>query len=436
VLLLAALALCAPAHARERFDVQVFARIGDPGQPEPVAVGPDGRVYVATNQQGLGNTTAPSKVFAFSAAGKLLREYELAGQPLEEEHGIQGLAFDGNGLLYVLDRSADPRVVVLDPATGAQRRYATFTDVPPCPAPMGEPCSETVNDAAAGPDYATFAPNGDLYVTDIDQASIWRVPRGGGAAQLWFTDARLESVYGPNGNQFLPDGRTLLFANTASNPNAGNSLTGRLYKLPVKPDGRPGELEQLWESRPVDAPDGFALARSGNIYLALAGASQMVLISPTGEELARSPATPAENQEQEIPFDGPASVAFLGERLLVTNQSPIAGNPDSWAVLDVFAGEPGLPLHHPAITKPRLRLRLSRERVPAGRRTLVRARVTRTLASAVQPVAGATVRIGRRRARTGRAGRAKLRVTLRRGRHRVRAAKRGFRPTAGRIRAR
>jgi hypothetical protein len=212
-------------------------------------------------------------------------------------------------------------------------------------------------------------------------------------------------------------------------------LTGREYKLPVRPDGRPGELEQLWESRPVDAPDGFALARSGNIYLALAGASQMVLISPAGEELERSPATPAENQAQEVPYDGPASVAFLGERLLVTNQSPIAGNPDSWAVLDVFAGEPGLPLHHPAISKPRLRLTLSRKHVPAGRRVVIRARVTRTVASAVRPVAGATVRVGRRKARTGRTGRAKLRVTLRRGRHRVRATKRGTRRASVAVRA-
>jgi sugar lactone lactonase YvrE len=436
LLVLAALALPVPAQARERFDVQVFAKIGAPGQPEPIAIGPDGRVYVATNQQGKGDTGAPSVVFAFDQAGKLVREYEVKGQPLGEEHGIQGLAFDANGLLYVLDRSADPRLIVLDPATGTQRRYASFADVPPCPAPMGAPCSATVTDADSGPDYVTFAANGDAYVTDIDQASIWKVPRGGGDAQLWFTDARLESVYGPNGIQFLADGRTLLFANTASNPNAGNSLTGRLYKLPVRPDGKPGELEQLWESRPADAPDGFALARSGNIYLALAGSSQMVLVSPTGEELDRAPASPAENQAQEVPFDGPASVAFLGERLLVTNQSPIAGDPASWAVLDVFAGERGLPLNRPLLSKPQLRLRVSRRRGPAGTPTLVRVRVSRTLASVTRPVAGARVRVGSTGARTGRRGVARLRLTVGRGPHRVTAKKRGFHAAAGLIRAR
>lgn len=434
--MLALLALAGPAQARDKLDVRLFTRIGAPGQPEPIAVGPDRRVYVATNQQDLGDAGAPSKVFAFSTAGKLLREYELKGQPLDDSHGIQGLAFDANGLLYVLDRSANPRVVALDPATGAQRAYATFEDVPPCPAPMGASCSDTINDAAAGPDYATFAPNGDMYVTDIDQASIWRVPRGGGRADLWFTDARLESVYGPNGNQFLPDGRTLLFANTASNPNAGNSLTGRLYKLPVRPDGRPGELEQLWESRPLDAPDGFALARSGNIYLALAGASQLVLLSPSGEELARVPATPADNQAQEVPWDGPASVAFLGDRVLVTNQSPIAGNPESWAVFDVFAGERGQPLYRPRLARPALRLVVSRRTVPAGASARLHVRVTRTVAAAVRPVPGATVRLGAVRARTGSRGVARLRVTLPPGRHALDASKRGFRRVRITVRAR
>ena len=120
-----------------------------------------------------------------------MREYEIEGQPLEENHGIQGLAFDRDGLLYALDRSADPRVLVLDPATGRQRVYARFRDVPPC---SGEPdgeCSATRLDGPAGPDYATFAPNGDLYVTDIDQALIWRVPKGGGRADIWLTDPRL-----------------------------------------------------------------------------------------------------------------------------------------------------------------------------------------------------------------------------------------------------
>src|SRR4051812_43374575 len=325
-----------PAAARERLDIRLFARVGSPGQPEPVAVGPDGRVYVGTNQLGHGDAEAPSRIFAFSQSGKLLRQYVLRGQPPNEDHGIQGLAFDRDGLLYVLDRSADPRVVVLDPATGAQRRYSSFRDVPPCTSPAGGDCSQTQLDNPPGPDYGTFSPSGDLYVTDIDQALIWKVPRGGGRPQVWLSDPRLESVYGPNGIQFMADGRTLLFVNTASNPTAGNASTGRLYTVRVNRDRSPGELTEAWESRPVDAPDGLAIARSGNVYLALAGASQIVKLSPDFAELARVPQDPVANQAEEVPPDGPGSIIFLGRRLLVSNHSPIRGDPASWAILDVF----------------------------------------------------------------------------------------------------
>jgi sugar lactone lactonase YvrE len=421
------LAMPAAAQAqRPRYDVRVFARIGDPGQPEPIAIGADGNVYVGTNQQGLGDAGAPSQIFVFSPTGTPVRQYTLTGQRLDEDHGIQGLAFDADGLLYVLDRSADPRVVVLDPATGAQADYARFSDVPPCSSGQRGACSDTVADQPAGPDYGVFAPDGSLYVTDIDQALIWRIPRGGGQAQVWFTDPRLESVYGPNGIQFLDDGRTLLFVNTASNPGAGNPTTGRLYKLPVQPDGQAGRLTQLWESRPADAPDGFALADSGRIYLALAGSSQIVVVAPNGDELARFPAGPIDNQQMEVPFDGPASAAFLGDRVLVTNQSPIMGNRRSWAVLDVFAGEPGRGLFHPAIRpRPRLPLLLIRlavrpRRVPVGRRVRFRFRATLTDDAGTHPLAGARIRFAGRRLRTSSTGRASVAVRFRRrGRHRA-----------------
>jgi hypothetical protein len=325
--------------------------VGEPGQPEPVAIGRHRRVFVGTNQQGKGEADAPSKVFVYSRRGHLRRGFELEGQDLDEDHGIQGLAFDGDRRLYALDRSADPRVVKVNLRTGRQRDYATFRDVPSCMSSgRKRNCSATFGDAGPAPDYPAFAPDGRLYVTDLQQALIWRVPRDGGKPQVWFTDPRLENIFGPNGIQFMRDGRTLLFATTASGPTTGDPTSGALYKLRVRGDGSPGKLRPFWQSRPFDGPDGFALARSGRVYLALAGANQLAVISPRGEELARVPETPAENSMLEVPFDGPASVAFLGRRALVTNQtSPVGGfgNPDHWAVLNVFAGERGLPLFRP-----------------------------------------------------------------------------------------
>jgi sugar lactone lactonase YvrE len=435
------LALAEPVAARERLDIRLFARVGNPGQPEPIVVGPDGRIYVGTNQLGKGEAGAPSRVFVYSGSGRLVRDYGVKGQRLDEDHGIQGLAFDGRGLLYLLDRSADPRVILLDPKTGRQRNYATFSDVPPCSAARRRDCSATVGDQPAAPDYEAFGPDGSMYVTDIEQALIWRVPPGGGRARVWFTDPRLENIFGPNGIQFLADGRTLLFAVTATGPVTGDPTSGALYTLPVRADGRAGRLAQFWRSRPFDGPDGFALARSGNVYLALAGANQIALISRRGQEVARRPRDPAENALLPVPLDGPASAAFLGDRVLVTNQST-AGVPSSWAVLDVYAGEPGLPLFKPFApagrrrARPRIRLTVRPRRVRAGKRRRFRFRATVRRAGRRRPVRGARIRFAGRRARTNRRGYARIKVRLRRARrYRAVAGKRGLRRGVTRVRA-
>jgi sugar lactone lactonase YvrE len=335
---------------RQPLDVRVFARVPNPGQPEPIAVGPHRRrIYVGTNQQGKGEAGAPSKVFVYSRKGRLVRDIQLRRQDLSDDHGIQGLAFDSRRRLYALDRSASPRVVRIRLRTGRQKDYATFRDVPPCTRPDQRGCSATVADGAPAPDYPAFDPRGRLYVTDLQQALVWRVPSGGGKARVWLTDPRLENLFGPNGIQLLSP-RRILFACSATSPSTGDPMSGALFTARIRPDGSAGPLHLFWRSRPLDGPDGFAVARSGRVYVALAVANQILVLSPTGEELARVPTTPADNAMMEVPFDGPASAAFLGRRLLVTNQtSPVAGggNPEHWAVLDLFAGERGLPLYRP-----------------------------------------------------------------------------------------
>jgi sugar lactone lactonase YvrE len=359
VLLAAGLSLLAApaAEARERFDVDLFARVHHPG-PEGIAISRGGTVFVGTNTREALAVGEPrrSQVFAYDGAGQLRRTYTIRGQDRDDpDYGLLGMAFDGDNLLYVLD-TVPPRVIRLNPRTGGQVTYARFRDVPPCEAAgRSRNCSETDVDGAPAPDYPVFGPNGEMYVTDINQALIWRVPRGGGRPSVWFTEAGLETLYGPNGIQFTSDGRTLLFAlTTESNPFADPRRTAGLYKIRVRSDGRPGRLRQFWESPMDDAPDGFAIARSGNVYVALAGptANAVAVISPRGEEIARIPPTEVENQLMEVPFDQPASAAFLGKRVLVTNQSVFLRNPAHWAVLDVFADERGLPLFRPVLRDP------------------------------------------------------------------------------------
>ena len=333
------------AQEREPLDIETFALVPPPGQPEGIAVSDDGTVYVGTNVVATSSRPEPSKIFAFDSTGVLVEEYTVPGV-----EGLLGMAFDGDGRLYVVDPTP-PRVFRLDPETGAQSDYTAFHDVLPC-SQGGAPgdCSDTQGDDVPLPNYLVFAEDGTMYVTDTRQALIWRVPRGGGEPEVWFTDGCLEGTFGPNGIQFEADGETLLFAMTGTQQGGCDAApaNGALYQLRVLPDGSPDDhLSLFWESQPADGPDGFSIAASGNVYVALAGTNQIAVLSPTGAELARVPETPVDNALLDVPLDMPASTAFLGTSVLFTNQSLFAGHPDSWAVLDLFADEVGLPLHRP-----------------------------------------------------------------------------------------
>jgi sugar lactone lactonase YvrE len=369
------------AEQRAPLDTRVFAQVGEPGHPDPIAVDHNRTVYVGSLTSfsemtaGRNDTNAPSEVWAFGPDGRLLRSYRIAGQALDEDHALTGIALDAEGRLYINDTNP-ARVIRLDPSTGSQAEYARFRDVPPCfPGRTGD-CSAETLDRDSLPNGAAFAPDGSLFVTDYRQGLIWRVPRGGGRPEVWFTDPQLASTpFALNGIRFLPDRSSLMFVQTNT-----NTPSGRLYTLQVRADGSPGGLALLYETQPFDGPDSFAVAKSGNVYLALAGSNQLVKLSPTGQELARV-SGPGRRGDEEIPFDSPADVAFLGERILVSNSAFLTNDPSTWAVFDVFAGERGASLVRPRMTRkpqhrpvPRIRLsvqpRTGRSRTPTTFRFL------------------------------------------------------------------
>jgi sugar lactone lactonase YvrE len=428
-------ALAPPAQARDKFDIRVLAHVPPPGYPALSLVAPDRTIYVGTFTDAAGNNTAPSKVFAFLPGGQLKKEYTIVGQTPGAVHGVQVAAIDAKGRLYLLDQHPS-RVVRLDPATGKQTTYATFKDVPPClPGASGE-CSATTMDNEPEPDYAAWGTDGSLYVTDYLQGLIWRVPPNGGPAKVWLTDPLLDgSQFGPAGIVLMPDRKTLMVSTSAGPVVGGDPTTGKLYTLPIKPDGSPGALKQLWESGPREAPDGFALAASGNIYLALVGpgANQIVEISPKGQEIARAPSDPTANSQMEVPFDEPSSVQFDGTRMIVTNDAFFSGDQSHMVIFDVFAGEPGEPVFVPGVTQPspgvvkskkHYALSASPRAVRSGelRRFSFRARVAdkagkRPLARGVVKFAGHTVRTDARgvavvRARLHRGGLHQARLLL------------------------
>lgn len=323
---LAGLAAEAAAQTRPRWDTRVLALVPRPGFPAHAYVHPNGRVYAGTYTNPNGDTV-PSRVFEYDGGdGALLRSWTVEGQDLSQAHGVQAATSDARGRIVLLDKSP-PRVLLLDQRTGAQLPYASFS-------------------APSIPNYAAWGPDGSLYVTDYELPILWRVPPGGGTPERWLEDARLDGggEFGTTGIELAADRATLLVTQQSeAGGAAGNPTTGRLFRVPIGADGRPGAMTQLWESAPVDGPDGFGIAKSGNVYIANLASNQIVVVGPGGNEVERFPETPGTGENgSSVPFDSPSNVSFLGTRAIVAQQSFFAGDPAHQAILDVETGEEGL----------------------------------------------------------------------------------------------
>jgi sugar lactone lactonase YvrE len=259
---------------------------------------------------------------------------------------VQVATSDARGRLVLLDKSP-ARALLLDTRTGRFRRYSSFADLPACGlSAAGRDCSPNLTDMPATPNYAAWGPDGSLYVTDYLQAVIWRVPPGGGKATIWLSDPRLDGVeFGTTGIVLEPHTRRLLVAQQSSAGGAaGNPATGRLYSVAIRRNGRPGPVRRLWESAPADGPDGFGLARSGDVYLALTAANQIAEVARDGKEIDRFPSTPMTGDNgSSVPFDSPSSAMFSGRSVIVANQSYFTGTAANQVILRVYVGERGAP---------------------------------------------------------------------------------------------
>jgi hypothetical protein len=313
----------ASAAAREKWDTRVFSLVPSPGFPAYVHAHTNGRVYAGSYVDS--GSMQRSRVFEWNADGTLLRSWAVPGQDLDEDHGVQVANQTRSGTLVLLETST-ASVLTLDPATGTFRRVVRFPD-------------------GAVPNYATWGPGGSLFVTDYAAGVVWRVPHGSPTPQRWFSSPALTGAigFGTTGIRYRPARGDLLITQQTVGEGSGSPANGALYRLPLRHRSGPGELETLWTSQPGDLPDGFGIGRSGHVYVALAGLSnQLVELTATGDELARFPETPLTGDNgSPIPFDTPCSATFLGRRVLVANQSALAGDAGHQAILDVYVGEPG-----------------------------------------------------------------------------------------------
>jgi len=287
----------------------------------------------------------------------------------------------------LLDRTPS-RALKLDTRTGEFTEYATFANLPTCTPGTSEPqpCSPAFADGEPMANFAAWGPDGSLYVTDYLQAVVWRVPPGGGAAQVWLADRKLDGAdFGTTGIALAPDQKSLLVmqGSSATTLGATNPSSGKLYSVPIGADGKPGELTQLWESGPAEQPDGFGIGKSGRIYVALLVPNAIAVLEPDGKEVERftSPL-----------FDSPSSAKILGTKAMVPNQSYLAGDPAKQSLVAVEIGEEGHPELIPGLTgrgdpdevKPRLTHIGAKSRTKSVVKVVFRSSETATVTVALQ----------------------------------------------------
>ena len=309
-----------------------IAAVPFPGYPEGIVV-KDGRIYVSGPAAfGVPGNFVPSTIHVYDEwSGAFLRDITIQGQPANGLHALSCIAADDDGNLYVLDEQLG--VVKVNVVTGRQSIYAgpfypVFHSAYNPPAPL------LLNDLA-------FDKKGYLYITDSFQATIWRVPPGGGAPQPWYTSSKIDGPFGPNGIRIDAKSQKMYFDLTFDAANLGH-----VYTLPLVDHPTDSDLKLFHSYTAGAGPDGVAFGQSGNLYVCLAGYSQISVLRPDETEVQRfsGPAQRPANQGGPLAWANPANISFnnLTGTLLVTNHASMTGLPDPsplFAIFDVYVND-------------------------------------------------------------------------------------------------
>lgn len=286
------LALSPAAPAWDRGEANTFARL-PAGERNPEGLTVDrrtGDVYVA-DFDFRGTSDGKGHVIVFNKEGELLRTLSLTGVP--GSTALLGLDFHPvTHALLVIDFGAQ-QVLNVNPRTGAS---TVLTKV----------------NSAAGLNALTFDKAGNVYISDSFQGIIWKTGPAGGAATQWAKSVLLTTTgkppFGANGIAFDKDG-AMLVANTGDDT---------VVKIP--PGGGVETATVLTNS--INGADGLIIDEDGNIWVCANQADEIVVIDSTGKAIAKlGDFQGISEQGEPRGFLFPASLAFSGEFLLVTNLS-------------------------------------------------------------------------------------------------------------------
>jgi hypothetical protein len=121
--------------------------------------------------------------------------------------------------------------------------------------------SSFCNDFTIGPDHA-------LYVSDMDNATIYRVPSGSTAGELLIHNKALDGV----------DGLTFLNGVLYANDVTG----GTIWRIPLDANGKAGNPVNVSTDQPLKGPDGMRAA-GGHLFVAENANGRASMLTITGD---------------------------------------------------------------------------------------------------------------------------------------------------------
>jgi DNA-binding beta-propeller fold protein YncE len=309
-----------------------------PGYPEGVAV--HGNSVFVSGPARFGTAgTGPSAIHVYNRkTGQLVQTIVVQGEALAFEHALSNIAIDGQGRIYALSTQLGLIRFTKQGQSYQQSAYgAPLPDIPPVsPGPDFPPI----------PNDVVFDDDGNAYVTDSLQATIFRYGPGGGAPTIWFQSPLFVGSgpipFGPNGIRLDPE-REHVYVVVTTSPTDPN--TGTIYRLPLVDSPLAADLETFHVYAAGEGPDQLAFAADGKLYVTLAFTNQISILSTSGAEITRI----SSQVGDEVPLDNPAGIAFDSrtKSVLVANHALLSGNPAHFAVLSVYVGETGDPLSQP-----------------------------------------------------------------------------------------
>jgi sugar lactone lactonase YvrE len=265
------------------------------------------------------------------------------------------------------------------------------------------------------PNGLAFLPNGDAVTSrDVNggPTGITRVP----ASDPSKIQTRWAALADSNGMAVDPSGKWLYVVETFT-------AQARVYRVLI---ADPTQIEVVAELAGVGSPapkglDDMTIDSAGVLYITANGSGEVLRLDPaTGAACAIAGG-----------FQNTSAVKFGAGPGWPSDHLYVTGFDGLVRELTPPPGAVPPPVGPPSVRAPKIRLRATPRRVRAGRRTCVRLRAT---AGGVT-VRGARVRLGGKRARTGRRGRARVCVRLKRGVHVARATKPGLRGGRAKVRA-